>query len=358
MSLENIDIPDSWETAAKEAARISGAVMILGASDAGKSTLARYLMERLLEENRALALVDCDLGQTTLGPPAAISMAVVGEAQLRGDTLRPEKMRFVGSTSPAGHVPGALEGADMMVRRARESGAEVILVDTDGMVEGHAAVKLKYNQVALIDPVLIFAIQREAEIEPLLESLSGTAGDRLRRLPASELARVKTLSRKRDHRRLRFLDYFSGAGTLKLDLSRLKVQGIPLVRGRKLSPEEMDYVSKELGVALLHAEKAGDTLFAVAGYHAEGGNPAAIFDRFRVSEVYCTPISDFRNRLVGLCESSGDCLALGTVKEIDFASMSVEVNTPLNEDALPQVVQVHFGSIKVEPDGRDEWIKQ
>lgn len=351
---ESVDIPETWERAAQEAARCRGAVMVIGATDVGKSTLVGYLIEYLLKPGMRMTLVDCDVGQTTLGPPTTISMARIDDAAASENPLRPEKMRFIGSISPAGHILEAVVGAEMMVRRARQSGADMILVDTDGMIEGLAAVKLKYNQVALIEPAMVFALQRGDELEPLLISLGGILKDRLKRLPASLRAQTKTYSQRKEHRRRLFLDYFSAAGTVKIDLRRMALQGVPLSTGRRLLPEEIDYVSNNLNVRILHAEKASDSLFLVAQQSSDVESFAAVRQKFGVSRIYCTPLSDFPDRLVGLCDASGDCLALGTIKGINFDTMIAEVSTPLRNDELPTVQTVQFGSIKVAPTGETE----
>lgn len=357
---ESIDIPEGWESAAQEAAQQRGAVMVIGATDVGKSTLVKYLMDYLLKTGMRLALVDCDVGQTTLGPPTTISMAMIDDAAASRGSMRPEKMRFIGSISPAGRILEAVVGAEMMVRRARQSGANVILVDTDGMIEGLAAAKLKYNQVALIEPIIVFALQRGDELEPLLISLGGILKDRLKRLPASPKAQTKTYSQRRERRKRHFLDYFSGARIIKVDLSRTALQGVPLGTGRKLLPEEADYVSESLGVRVLHAEKSGDTLFLVMHHTREGVNfsPALreIREIFGVDKIYCTPLFDFPDRLVGLCDASGDCLALGTIKGINFHAMTMELNTPLQDHELAELRIVQFGDLKVLPTGEEDWV--
>ena len=51
-------------------------VCVVGANDTGKSSLCRYLVSHFRQQGRKVALVDADLGQSTLGPPASVSMKV------------------------------------------------------------------------------------------------------------------------------------------------------------------------------------------------------------------------------------------------------------------------------------------
>jgi len=92
-------VPPQWTRLAEEA--WGGTVMVLGASDTGKSTLARYLSEELSRRGNRVAYLDLDLGQGTLGPPTtlAVSMVRMGlspDFPQRGANA----LYFVGSNTP------------------------------------------------------------------------------------------------------------------------------------------------------------------------------------------------------------------------------------------------------------------
>ena len=65
-----------WEAAARRWLEEGGAVMVLGAPDTGKSTLSRYLVYRAYAAGQPVGLVDLDLGQSHLGPPAALGLGL------------------------------------------------------------------------------------------------------------------------------------------------------------------------------------------------------------------------------------------------------------------------------------------
>jgi polynucleotide 5'-hydroxyl-kinase GRC3/NOL9 len=97
-----MDILPEWETI--EPAKLRGTLLVVGMSDAGKSTFARYLYGRLRQADRRVAYLDGDPGQGRLGPPATMTLTseMIGEEPFRdqGAICR----TFVGSTSPAGHM--------------------------------------------------------------------------------------------------------------------------------------------------------------------------------------------------------------------------------------------------------------
>jgi polynucleotide 5'-hydroxyl-kinase GRC3/NOL9 len=73
--------PD-WESLYKELVRGKGAALIMGMTDTGKSTLLRYLIERLIAEGVEASLVDSDIGQSSLGLPGTVSMKVFHDEEI------------------------------------------------------------------------------------------------------------------------------------------------------------------------------------------------------------------------------------------------------------------------------------
>jgi hypothetical protein len=75
MANQPLNIPPAWNTIELGEAR--GTLMVIGATDTGKSTFARYLYRRLgAEPGRQVAYLDGDPGQSTLGPPTTRHFAL------------------------------------------------------------------------------------------------------------------------------------------------------------------------------------------------------------------------------------------------------------------------------------------
>jgi polynucleotide 5'-kinase involved in rRNA processing len=94
-------------------------VYLLGAIDTGKSTLCRFLVEELSQETVS-AFLDCDTGQSTIGPPGTVGLALYRDGNR--DPFR-TALRFVGSTSPSGHLIQEMAGASRLLQLAREGDA-------------------------------------------------------------------------------------------------------------------------------------------------------------------------------------------------------------------------------------------
>lgn len=56
-----------WEELLQRLTSLKGAALFLGRSDSGKTTLVRYLLAELAAREVAVALVDADVGQSSLG---------------------------------------------------------------------------------------------------------------------------------------------------------------------------------------------------------------------------------------------------------------------------------------------------
>jgi polynucleotide 5'-hydroxyl-kinase GRC3/NOL9 len=65
-----------WKDLAEELkAQGAGIVYVLGAPDQGKTTFCRFLVQELSADTLT-GFLDCDTGQSTIGPPATVGLAL------------------------------------------------------------------------------------------------------------------------------------------------------------------------------------------------------------------------------------------------------------------------------------------
>jgi len=131
-----IRIGEGWEDLA---AALDGAtperVYVVGPTDSGKTTLCRYLAEQAFAHAQT-AYVDCDTGQSRIGPPTTEGMAL---------SSGPTYIRFVGSTSPGGHFIQTLTAAKRLVEKA--AGARVTVIDSPGLVAGRVGAEFQFHMI-------------------------------------------------------------------------------------------------------------------------------------------------------------------------------------------------------------------
>ena len=74
-SAAKLDVPPEWEAAAAEILERGRCIVLLvGGAGVGKSSFCRYLAETLARRAE-VDVIDADIGQANLGPPATISLA-------------------------------------------------------------------------------------------------------------------------------------------------------------------------------------------------------------------------------------------------------------------------------------------
>lgn len=177
--------------------------MIIGTTDSGKTTLARYLIMHLLSEDIRVSLVDSDVGQASLGLPGTISLKLFSSG---GDleNFTPDKMFFVGTVNPATRIPLIVRLAGAAVEECREK-SEVILIDTSGLVHGKTGEALKTAKIGAIHPRHIIAVRKADEIEHILKQ----AGDvHISRMVASGMVKLRQAATRARYREQKYEDYF------------------------------------------------------------------------------------------------------------------------------------------------------
>lgn len=201
--IQGSTIPHSWESAAEALAEMEqGKVMVVGATDVGKSTLCTYLTNRLLSQGVKLRVVDGDVGQADIGPPTTTGCSVPSAQISTIADLEPEALIFIGHTSPT-QVENKITHA--LKRLSNRSDDSLTIINTDGWVSDAEAVSYKVGLITAIKPDLILGLSAGTELQPIL---SGSSAQTLKVENAKEvLARSRSDRRKiREASYRRFLD--------------------------------------------------------------------------------------------------------------------------------------------------------
>ncbi|MCS6937008.1 MAG: Clp1/GlmU family protein [Candidatus Bipolaricaulota bacterium] len=162
-------------------------MIFLGATDTGKTTLVHKLHQQL-----GGSILDADLGQSTIGPPACVSVGVPG---------RSDASFFVGDISPRGCWEQVIDGVVYCLHRAERP----CLIDTDGYVEGPEARAYKRALVQAVRPDLLVLLPRSKELEDFKNLAS-----RVIEVAAQNVGR-KSVTRRIWAREEAFRHYFSQA---------------------------------------------------------------------------------------------------------------------------------------------------
>jgi polynucleotide 5'-kinase involved in rRNA processing len=244
------EILPAWEEL--DLSRFRGILMVVGASDVGKSTFARYLFRRLSRVTGPVAYLDGDPGQSTLGPPSTMTLALNSDGH---DEFPPTGMvwrGFVGSVSPTGHMLPLLTAAARLAEAARKEGAKAIVYDTTGLVDpARGGTSLKLAKIDLLRPSVLVAIHRERELEPLLAPLRRSRRVRVVESAASPAARPREREERQESRAKRFAAHFRQANDLLVHWPQFAVFPAPSFHlHRLLAMEDQDGFALGLGIVV------------------------------------------------------------------------------------------------------------
>jgi polynucleotide 5'-hydroxyl-kinase GRC3/NOL9 len=221
-----INILPEWEHI--DAARLKGMLLIIGAPDVGKSTFARYLFGKLQTLSRRVAYLDGDPGQSTIGPPTTMTLAFELDDNVGFPPQDLVWRSFVGALSPAGHMLQILIGAAKLVGASWKAGAQAIIYDTTGLIgQNQGGAYLKLAKIDLLRPTVVFAIEREKELDHLLKPLRRSRRVYVEEMAAFSDACRRDLTMRQAHRAEQFARYFMKARLLKVTWSRLAVFPAP-----------------------------------------------------------------------------------------------------------------------------------
>jgi polynucleotide 5'-hydroxyl-kinase GRC3/NOL9 len=196
----------AWEELLQRLIAVGGPALFLGRSDSGKSTLIKYLLGELTATGLPVALVDADIGQSSLGLPGTISRRTFRAAPAANE-LRWEELSFLGSVTPA-PIPSLLAAeTGRMVLHTRQEAA-VTLVDTTGLVDGELGRALKLAKIRAVAPQLIVAVAVGEELEPILTCVPDAVTVRLY---PSQLVKRRSPEVRSRYRHARLAAHFHGA---------------------------------------------------------------------------------------------------------------------------------------------------
>lgn len=211
------DIPPTWHQLATDIiSQRWRKVLILGHTDVGKSTCCAFLCRQIMASGFHVAIVDSDIGQKDIGPPATISLAYPTPSQ-PPTAWQPSALFFVGAVSPARRLLPMVIGSQQLVNSAT---ADFVLINTTGFIHGAGRV-LKSYKIEALQPDVIVALQRGTELRPIIESYRN---HRIRHLRPSRQVTSKTPHDRMQARRLAFARYFQTAQQVTLALDKLVFQ--------------------------------------------------------------------------------------------------------------------------------------
>jgi polynucleotide 5'-hydroxyl-kinase GRC3/NOL9 len=278
---------------------------MLGTVDVGKTTVATAIASAAVRAGRRTAVVDADTGQSDIGPPTTVALALPQHPASRMDQWEPAAAFFVGDTTPQAVYGYLVDGTVRSIALAQARRAEITVVDTTGWVEGDAAVAAKVGKLQWIEPRHVVALQRHGEVEPILERLPGRIT--VHRLRPSPHVRPRSQKVRRATRARRFHRYFMEGRAHTLSLDRVYPGRLPTFGGHEVG---QDRILRDI------------------------------------------PVAELRHLLVGLARADDQLKAVGSIVSAAADRNTVTVLAPAR--SLAGVAALQWGVLRVAPSGVEE----
>lgn len=333
------------------------ALLLLGASDTGKTTWTLEAVRALTGQGKTVAVLDCDLGQSEIGPPGTVGVTLAlphPHASLRSlRDLAPLALGFVGATSPARHVLQWCAAATQMARAAWRLHPDLLLVDTCGWVQGPEAVDAKHALADLLRPHTVFAFRREGEIDPLLRVFAHLSPPDIHCVtPAAEAGR-KTSAARATRRMARFAKAMEQAQEMTLPWEQFAFRGTRLGLGEAVPHHVQQFISQTLRARVLHAEQSASAGLLIVVHGEQWTRPGlpVLEHHFRTPHILVVPAQNYAGLYLGLVGGAGDLLGVGLLSRLDFGARTITLLTPCRRSAA--VCQIWMGSLRLRPDGQE-----
>jgi polynucleotide 5'-hydroxyl-kinase GRC3/NOL9 len=320
-------------------------IMIIGKVDMGKSTLCRFLADEGIKRRLKIGVIDADVGQSWIGPPTTIGMKMVINSI---DELNdpPDAFYFVGWISPERHLLQTVVGTKMMVDTAFEQNADVVIVDTTGLVEGTIGSMLKHSKIELLRPNQLIFIQRNRELDLLIKSLQHISTHQIHLYRRSKNVERKSKEYRRQFREAKFNEYFADCDIVGIPFSQIRGQRTPLFNGKKATAKELENLSNLVDDRILYAEWSYRGLAIVTIDKISGLTARRICSHLSLDNLHAEVIDDFEQMLVALLDEKNRALCLGIIQGLDFNTGVLNIVSKPELAKAARVIQ--FGSYRMD----------
>jgi polynucleotide 5'-hydroxyl-kinase GRC3/NOL9 len=333
-------IPELWSRASEKVLGLRKAtVVILGGGDSGKTTFSTYLANKAVRRKLCVAIIDGDIGQANLGPPTTISYGFVKTTLLDLFSVRPEKSYFVGLTSPSSAPERVLAGLRILKDKASETDLDLVIVDTDGWIQGESAHTYKGNLINEVKADFVVGLQTEDELEPILKFLKA---QNVIRIPAAETVRPRNREIRQLLRWQGYSKYLRDSVNRVLDLREIKIEYSFFGTGQALSVSRKMVLENYLGCPVRYCEEAPTFLYLVLDKKF-CNLVREIPNRFNGKDIHVFLEGDVQGLLLGLLDHNRRFLGIGIVQNIDFKKRKMKVLTVVKD----RISVIQAGQVKL-----------
>ena len=351
-SINEVDegtVPSSWDDAAKEILSLNKpvTVMVIGGMDSGKTSFCTFLANETVMKKWRTSVIDADLGQSDVGPPSTVGFNFVTEPVKDLFEIDAQDAVFVGSTSPSGAINKVIEGLIQLKDGVMEAGADFLVINTDGWVEGEEAAAYKVRLAEKVGPSAVVGMQRSNELTPILDSLHGV---KVFVIDSPQLIQPRSREKRKLLRELSYKKYLKRAKLHSLSLNWVKVKDSLFGAGGPLPRKRLETLMNLLGTRPIYSEETVTAILVVLSKSkAVTEEHIKDVEEYFGKRVKVIREGDEEGLLVGLKDEEDNFLGIGILHGVDYKRRVLKVYTPVSE----KVSMLCFGQIKLDKNCRE-----
>jgi len=337
--LEGSPIPEEWDRLLEEIITEDyRKIMFVGHSDTGKSSAITYMINNY--EGRQ-SVLDTDIGQADVSPPASIGLAIAEEKIPGLSYLKLYDAYFIGKTSPAKIELRCLRGIASLIKKAVKV-SDTVFVDTTGWVYGIGAREYKLAKIGVIDPDLIVCMGRDIYY---LEDYNRVV------LPSFVVKKRDKIERA-EFRERKFRTGLRNGRLISVKLDDVKIKNSMLFSGSSLTSEELESLERLVGIRLIYGEKSDDFIVLLTDEQVNirdiMPDIKTIKALFEIADVRLYTLTHLENLLLGIRKDT--FMGIGVLKNIRLEEREIEIFTSVPPE---DIEIIEFGMMKITEDGRE-----
>ncbi len=318
-------------------------IIVVGPVDSGKTSVVALASNRSLLRGFRVGVIDADVGQADIGPPASVSASVVSKQILWLRELEADHIRFIGSITPQRNERRIVAAVVDLVSRLERKGVDTIIVDTDGWIQGINSIEYKAEMARFINADAVIIVGDDFLYQSVKQIFSGLPC-RAVFLESPKIRRERSRDERRALRSEAYRRYLTPLYERLVDLSSVSIYGSCFFSGRRVRGREEEF-QKMLRVRVLGVSETSDTYYVVT----EGQPPAqaigAAIERLE-KQVYVLDKNIARGALLSIIGSDYQEKALGILKDFDLGKSVAIIATPYTG----KIKGIIFGSIRLGED--------
>jgi len=231
--------------------------------------------------------------------------------------------------------------------KVMKRGANLLIVNTDGWIDGEDAIRYKVALAKQVKPDMVVAIQEKNELTFLLGALTETQNLAIESSPA---VRKRDQEERRLLRELGYKKYLKGATVESFLLSWIQISGVTFGTGAKPSREHMNKIAEHLGSTPIYCEETMNSIFMVLSKEQWADEEIAeSLEGIVKKKIKIVWQGDEEGLLVALHNKDENFLGIGILQEIDYERRILKVFTRVKSG----VASIHVGQMKLDRTGKE-----